>query len=68
MCVILHDGRVLGEHRQGGVKGEAYICHLGGGVEFGETAEAALRREFMEEIGAELTNVRLESTFENLFQ
>ncbi|MBU7581810.1 MAG: NUDIX domain-containing protein [Nostoc sp. TH1S01] len=40
---------------------------LGGGVDFGETSYAALRREFQEEIQAELTNVRYLGCIENLF-
>jgi ADP-ribose pyrophosphatase YjhB (NUDIX family) len=40
---------------------------LGGGIEFGESAEDALRREFDEEIGAELTDVRLLGVLESRF-
>ena len=40
---------------------------LGGHVEFGEYALDTVRREFREEIGQELTNVRLLGVLENIF-
>jgi len=49
------------------VKPETFYRPLGGQIEFGERAEAALRREFREEIGAELKDVRYMFTLENLF-
>src|SRR5258705_8863034 len=40
---------------------------LGGHVEFGEYAIDTVRREFAEEIGQELTGVRLLGVLENIF-
>ena len=40
---------------------------LGGGIEFGERGEAALRREFDEELGVSLTEVGYVETYENVF-
>jgi len=40
---------------------------LGGGIEFGESSEDALRREFREEIGAELARVTLLGVLESRF-
>jgi ADP-ribose pyrophosphatase YjhB (NUDIX family) len=48
-------------------RNETFHRPLGGGIEFGETAEAAVRREMREEIGAELADVRLLGVLENIF-
>ena len=49
------------------VKDETFYRPLGGGIEFGERSQEALRREFREELDVELTNVRYLATTENIF-
>ena len=44
-----------------------YHRPLGGGVEFGESASQAIRREVLEEIGIEVVPVRLLTAIESLF-
>jgi 8-oxo-dGTP pyrophosphatase MutT (NUDIX family) len=39
----------------------------GGGVEFGESAEAAVRREIVEELGESLSSCTHRATLENIF-
>jgi ADP-ribose pyrophosphatase YjhB (NUDIX family) len=41
---------------------------LGGGVDFGERAVDALRREFMEELGLSITEPRLLTVLENIYE
>ncbi len=47
--------------------GEPFYFPLGGGVEFGEHSEDALRREFDEELGVSLKNVVYHETYEDVF-
>jgi hypothetical protein len=49
------------------VKQRPFFRPLGGGVEFGETSQEALRREFREEIQQELSSLEYLATLENLY-
>lgn len=49
------------------VKGSWFYRPLGGGIEFGEHGYETVRREFLEELGQELTGVRFLYALENLF-
>ena len=64
----VRDGYVLVLNGTDSVKAEAFHRALGGGIEFGETAEEALRREFAEELGVELQAVHLLGVVENIFE
>ncbi len=49
------------------VKQETFYRPLGGGIEFAETGEQALKREFMEEMNAEIKAIAFLKVFENIF-
>jgi ADP-ribose pyrophosphatase YjhB (NUDIX family) len=49
------------------VKEEVFYRPLGGAIEFGERGQEALRREFREEVNAELADVRYLAILENIF-
>ena len=48
-------------------KDRLYYRPIGGGIEFGERGAEAVRREFHEEIAAELTNIRYLGMLENIY-
>ncbi len=64
----VRDGYVLVSGATDSVKGEAFYRAIGGGIEFGETADVALRREFEEELGVALETVELLGVLENIFE
>lgn len=49
------------------VTNEIFYRPLGGGIEFGEHSQEALRREFREELDVELGSARYLATTENIF-
>jgi 8-oxo-dGTP pyrophosphatase MutT (NUDIX family) len=65
---LIRDGeRIFVSEGYDPVKQETFYRALGGGVDFGETSHDALKREFQEEIQAELTNICYLGCIENLF-
>ncbi|MEW1833654.1 tetratricopeptide repeat protein [Microbacterium sp. NPDC079995] len=67
VAVVIQDGRVLAEEYAATSARPAFLRAPGGGVQPGETAEAAVRREILEELGATVTETRLLGVLENIF-
>lgn len=63
----VRDGHVLVHDGIDRLTGERYYRAIGGSIDPGETAEAAIRREFMEELGIALEHVEKLDVLENLF-
>ena len=63
----VRDGHVLALRGSDPDRGIEFYRAIGGGIEFGETAEEALRREFREELGCELTHAELLTVTQNIF-
>lgn len=62
------DDRFLVENGHDSIKQENFYRPLGGGVEFGEYAEAALHREFAEELGKRIVVQDRVAVIENIFE
>lgn len=67
LCIIKDGNRILAGDGYDEVKKEEFFRILGGGIEFGETSEEALKREFQEELATDLKNIQYVTTVENLF-
>ena len=65
ICVCRDGERILvAEYQE---QGRLYYRPLGGAIEFGEHGAEAVRREFREEIGADLSGVRYLGLLENIY-
>ncbi|MGJ7442370.1 NUDIX hydrolase [Aquipuribacter sp. MA13-6] len=61
------DGAVLVQRGRDESRALTFHRLIGGGIDFGETAEQAVVREWQEELSAQLLDVRLLGWVENLF-
>ena len=68
LAVFLVGDRILVARGVDPVSGEAFHRPLGGGVEFGETAAVAVRREMMEELSASIDEPTQLGVLENVFE
>lgn len=67
VCLFRYKNKVLLAAGYDPATDEHYLLPIGGGIEFGETSAQAAQREVMEEIGAEIYDLRLLGVLENLF-
>lgn len=67
LCLFRRDQRILVNEARDTVRQLSYCRPLGGGIEFGESSADALVREIREELNAEVVNLRLLGTLENIF-
>ena len=67
ICVFRNNNRILVAEGYDSLKQQTFYRPLGGGIEFGETAEETIHRELMEEIGAEVADLKYLGTLENIY-
>ncbi|MGB3790489.1 MAG: NUDIX domain-containing protein, partial [Phormidesmis sp.] len=65
--LIEHQNHIFVSQGRDQLTGEKFYRFLGGGIDFGETSAAALSREFLEEIQADLTDIEYLSCLDNIF-
>lgn len=61
------EGKILVDCSYDSVKKEKFYRMLGGGIDMGETGEACIKREMMEELGAEVDVGERLCVIENIF-
>ena len=67
ICVLRRGDEILVMEARDDSRDLTFYRPLGGGIEFGERSDVAVRRELLEEIDAELEELYLLTIFENLF-
>lgn len=67
ICICRDGDRILVAEGCDSKKQQTFYRPLGGMIEFGERGDEAVRREFREEIDADLLEVRYLGTLENIF-
>jgi 8-oxo-dGTP pyrophosphatase MutT (NUDIX family) len=67
LCVFHNNNRILVFEGYDEVKDEIFYRPLGGGIEFGEKGEDAVRRELKEEINVDVTDLTYLGILENIY-
>lgn len=66
LCLFEHEGRLLLQEFTNHYTGALFYRPFGGGLEFGERAASAVRREILEELGAEISTPELLAVMEDV--
>ena len=67
ICLFTHNDRILVSEEYDPSKDKTFYRPLGGGIEFGEHSLDTIRRELMEEIGADVKDLVYLGTLENIY-
>ena len=67
ISIIRKDASILVYERQDDTTGEKFYRLVGGCIEFGESSNIALKREFKEELSLDIEDTELISVFESIF-
>ena len=67
ICVFRHQNKILVFEGYDSKKNQTFYRPLGGGIEFGERSDETVQREIMEELNAEVADLKYLGTFENIF-
>jgi NADH pyrophosphatase NudC (nudix superfamily) len=67
LALIKNKNKLLVFRGEDKVKDQIFFRLLGGGIEFGESSENALKREIKEELNAEIKNLNFVKVQENIF-
>ena len=67
LCIFRHQDRILVFEGYDRAKEKIFYRPLGGGIEFGEKSEDAVRRELREELDVEIRDLKFLGTLENIF-
>ena len=67
ICVFRQGNRILAAEGFDAIKQQTFYRPLGGTIEFGERSDETIKRELLEEIKAEVTNLRYLGVLENIF-
>lgn len=66
--LVINNNKILVEEKKDTKKGNTFYRCLGGGIEFTEKSEDAIKREFLEEINATVEIQKLLDVVENIFE
>ncbi|PSN10075.1 NUDIX hydrolase [filamentous cyanobacterium CCT1] len=67
ICLLRRGEEILVHESYDSVKERGFARPLGGGIDFGETSAEAAIREIKEELGLDITEVKLLGVVENIF-
>jgi 8-oxo-dGTP pyrophosphatase MutT (NUDIX family) len=67
MCIVKHAGKLLVSRDLDKVKRDFYFRPLGGSIDYREKSDDTVKREFMEELGVNLYNLKYLGVIENIF-
>jgi 8-oxo-dGTP pyrophosphatase MutT (NUDIX family) len=68
ICIIRNGSKLLLEYSKWPTERDVFYIPLGGQIKYGEYGEETIQREIIEEIGAEVENVRFLGMIENIFK